>query len=112
MSYHAANVAGDMHSSADGVTAVTWGVFPNSEIVQPTVVDPSSFRVWKDEAFDLWLREWKTYLAPESPGRQLIDNIHDTWYLVDVVDNDFVHGDIFELFRDVIDKLKSVHHAA
>jgi len=27
--------------------AVTWGVFPSSEIIQPTVVDPISFLSWK-----------------------------------------------------------------
>lgn len=27
--------------------AVTWGVFPGKEIVQPTVVDPVSFNIWK-----------------------------------------------------------------
>lgn len=35
--------------------AVTWGVFPGREIVQPTVVDPASFRTWKEEAFELWM---------------------------------------------------------
>ena len=30
--------------------AVTWGVFPGREVLQPTVVDPVSFKVWKDEA--------------------------------------------------------------
>jgi hypothetical protein len=39
----------------EGANAVTWGVFPGREIIQPTVVDPMSFRVWKDEAFELWL---------------------------------------------------------
>ncbi|CAI8053880.1 Methylenetetrahydrofolate reductase [Geodia barretti] len=34
--------------------AVTWGVFPGMEIIQPTVVDPVSFHIWKDEAFMLW----------------------------------------------------------
>ena len=29
------------------VNAVTWGVFPGKEVVQPTVVDPHSFSVWK-----------------------------------------------------------------
>lgn len=37
------------------VNALTWGVFPGREIVQPTVVDPASFRTWKEEAFELWL---------------------------------------------------------
>lgn len=27
--------------------AVTWGVFPGREIIQPTVVDPVSFMFWK-----------------------------------------------------------------
>ena len=27
--------------------AVTWGVFPGKEIVQPTVVDSVSFNIWK-----------------------------------------------------------------
>ncbi len=33
------------------VNAVTWGVFPAREVVQPTVVDPQSFLVWKARAF-------------------------------------------------------------
>ena len=27
--------------------AVTWGVFPGKEIIQPTIVDIVSFQVWK-----------------------------------------------------------------
>lgn len=27
--------------------AVTWGVFPGKEIIQPTVVDPIAFQTWK-----------------------------------------------------------------
>lgn len=27
--------------------AVTWGIFPGKEIIQPTVVDPVSFLYWK-----------------------------------------------------------------
>ena len=27
--------------------AVTWGVFPGKEIIQPTVVDPVAFHYWK-----------------------------------------------------------------
>ena len=27
--------------------AVTWGAFPGSEILQPTVVDPVAFHFWK-----------------------------------------------------------------
>ena len=35
-----------LQGSADA-NAVTWGVFPGKEIIQPTVVDQQSFLVWK-----------------------------------------------------------------
>ena len=38
--------------------AVTWGVFPGAEIAQPTIVDPIAFKYWKDEAYDMWLKNW------------------------------------------------------
>jgi methylenetetrahydrofolate reductase (NADPH) len=34
------------------VNAVTWGVFPGREIVQPTVVDPTSFPAWKVQSIN------------------------------------------------------------
>ena len=38
-----------------------------------------------------------------SASRALIDEIQSTYYLVNIVDNDFVNGDVFAIFRDVID---------
>lgn len=35
------------NSKSMSPNAVTWGVFPGKEIVQPTVVDPISFLSWK-----------------------------------------------------------------
>jgi hypothetical protein len=32
---------------------LTWGVFPDKEILQPTIFDPSTFLVWKHEAFQV-----------------------------------------------------------
>ena len=97
---------------ADEPNAVTWGVFPGREIVQPTVVDPHSFRAWKDEAFSLWTKRWASaYITPpDEPAAStgtteaehaerraankrsaaLIERIHDTYFLVNIVDNDYV----------------------
>lgn len=52
LSYHALNAKGEEYTNnaAAGqgrVNAVTWGVFPGREIVQPTVVDSQSFGIWK-----------------------------------------------------------------
>eukprot|EP00920_Eleutheroschizon_duboscqi_P036587 GHVT01088088.1.p1 GENE.GHVT01088088.1~~GHVT01088088.1.p1 ORF type:complete len:381 (-),score=18.56 GHVT01088088.1:922-2064(-) len=77
------------------ITAVTWGVFPGEEIVQPTVVDNESFRAWKDEAFALWLVEWGAIYDKDSESYALLKEIHDRWYLVNVVDNNFLSGDLF-----------------
>lgn len=35
--------------------AVTWGIFPGREIIQPTVVDPISFMFWKVSGCVPWL---------------------------------------------------------
>jgi methylenetetrahydrofolate reductase (NADPH) len=86
-----------------GVNAVTWGVFPGKEIVQPTVVDTSVFvNVWKDEAFALWKSQWQSIYARGSPSWTLIQEIHDTFYLVNIVDNDYVRGDIWAFMERVV----------
>lgn len=40
---------GDMRTNTqtEGANAVTWGVFPGHEIVQPTIVERQSFIAWK-----------------------------------------------------------------
>jgi len=100
ISFHAVNAAGESYSSSSQrtVNAVTWGVFPGKEILQPTIVDSESFMIWKDEAFDLWLQEWRNLYPERSKPWDLLTNIHDHYFLVNVVENDFVHGDIYKLF--------------
>lgn len=103
MSYIASDVNGNMYTNSKfrGPTAVTWGVFVNKEVLQPTIVDHESFMVWKDEAFSLWLKTWASIYESDSRSYSLIQNIHDTYFLVSVVDNDFMHGDIFRIFHMV-----------
>eukprot|EP00878_Enallax_costatus_P012779 GHUV01013346.1.p1 GENE.GHUV01013346.1~~GHUV01013346.1.p1 ORF type:complete len:376 (+),score=87.57 GHUV01013346.1:1641-2768(+) len=100
ITYIAVNAAGDVRSNMkqDTVNAVTWGVFPGREIEQPTVVDPVSFMVWKDEAFDLWNSEWGSLYEESSESRKVLADIAATWWLVSVVDNDHVQGKLFEVF--------------
>lgn len=49
--------------------AVTWGIFPGREIIQPTVVDPISFMFWKVTE---WEGLYPGYL--ESPGQKIVPN--------------------------------------
>ena len=48
--YHAMNSTGEFaitNGDSQSPTAVTWGVFPGKEVLQPTVVDPVSFSIWR-----------------------------------------------------------------
>merc|ERR1719387_1938141 len=94
-SYMAVNKDGDIISNTQDckTNAVTWGVFPGREVIQPTVVDERSFMAWKDEAFALW-DEWSSIYEDGSTSKQLIEGIVETYYLVNIVDNDFVSGDL------------------
>ena len=121
MTYYAVDqdgTADDLLSNVadEGPNAVTWGVFPGKEIVQPTIVEQISFLAWKDEAFRLG-SDWARCHAADSASRHVIDDIMSTWYLVNIgkaagsrsnrtgpltavlVDNDFHKScDLFRLF--------------
>ena len=60
--------------------------------------------VWKKEAFQLWLNQWASLYDEDSTSHSLIHSIHDSYFLINVVDHDFVNGDLLGLF----DKLPKV----
>jgi len=99
-SYCAVNKQGDIITNCkDATLAVTWGVFPKTEIIQPTIVDYESFLIWKEDAFNLWLTEWANIYDKKTASYKLIQEIHDNYYLVFFVDNEYIDGDIFDLFN-------------
>ncbi|MCJ1464511.1 hypothetical protein MMC07_003124 [Pseudocyphellaria aurata] len=101
VTFYAVNKDGDLRTNApsDGPNAVTWGVFPGKEIVQPTIVETVSFLAWKDEAFRFGT-DWAECHPPQSRSRDLIKSIMARWYLVNIVHNDFhsTHG-IFDILK-------------
>ncbi|KAK3735397.1 hypothetical protein QZH41_013389 [Actinostola sp. cb2023] len=110
VNYHVVNFEGTVDiTNCNPLTpvAVTWGVFPGKEIMQPTVVDPISFKFWKDEAFSLWEQQWGRLYTEESQSRKVINEIISTYYLVNLVDNDFVKGNcIWEVLEEVVNVVK------
>jgi len=104
LDYQAVNIRGDQHGTLKGTAAVTWGVWPGSEIKQPTVVDPRVFmEIWKDEAFALWNSQWACLYPQDSKSCEIIKEVENTYYLVNIVDNNFVSGNIFEIFLEALD---------
>lgn len=85
LTYYAVNKIGTLmtNSPGDGPNAVTWGVFPGKEIVQPTIVETISFLAWKDEAFRLGV-DWAQCYPSSSPSRVLIETLMESWYLVNI----------------------------
>lgn len=93
LTYMARNANGDLLRSnwtvgmeEGGVATVTWGVFPNREVLQPTVVSLESFQTWTPEAFQLWEAPF-TQTGLEIPPT--IEMIRKSWILINVVDNEF-----------------------
>nr|POE87870.1 methylenetetrahydrofolate reductase 1 [Quercus suber] len=101
VTYYAVNNCGELKTNAptgEGPNAVTWGVFPGKEIVQPTIVEAVSFLAWRDEFYHLG-SEWSKCYGEDSASRKLIKEITESWYLVNIVHNDFrQQRGIFPLF--------------
>jgi len=101
LTYYAVDKNGTLKTNTrdEGPNAVTWGIFPNREIVQPTIVETVSFLAWKDEAFRLG-QDWSRCYASFTGSRKLIDTIMDECYLVNIVNNDFHQTmEIFNIFE-------------
>jgi methylenetetrahydrofolate reductase (NADPH) len=90
LTYYVVNKNGTLRTNTrdEGPNAVTWGIFPNREIVQPTIVETVSFLAWKDEAFRLG-EDWGRCYSADSGSRQLIEEVMNQCYLVNIVNNDF-----------------------
>jgi methylenetetrahydrofolate reductase (NADPH) len=72
-SFYAVDNNGTFQCSANkGITALTWGVFPNKEVLQPTIFDPDTFVVWSQEAFELWTDAWAALYDDESESCELV----------------------------------------
>lgn len=85
LTYYSVNKAGELKTNApgDGPNAVTWGVFPGKEIVQPTIVETLSFMAWKDEFFRLG-SDWAHCYPSGTASRKVVDKLMDTWYLINI----------------------------
>jgi hypothetical protein len=100
LTYYCVNASGKLitNTKDEGPNAVTWGIFPNREIVQPTIVETVSFLAWKDEAFRLG-EDWAKCYPANSGTRRLIQRVMSECWLVNVVDNDFrATEDVFKVF--------------
>ena len=61
----------------------------------------------KDEAFDLWYQHWGSLYPKDSHSREIIEVFEKTYFLINLVDNDFVKGNcLWELLEEVFKKIE------
>ena len=95
------------NSRGESPNAVTWGVFPGREIIQPTVVESGAFLAWKDEAFELW-NQWGLLYPEQSQSKLLLEQLKYTYFLVNLVDNSFKSQyALFDLLDEVYKELQT-----
>jgi len=112
ITYHAVDASGTWHTTNSrvrgSVNAVTWGVFPDREILQPTVMDPISFvTAWREEAFALWTSHWASIYEEDSDAHGLICDIAEDYVLVNAVDNDYRAENLPALFLEALKVLEA-----
>lgn len=107
VTYYCVNNAGDLETNAPldgGPNAVTWGIYPGKEVIQPTIVEKISFLAWKDEAFRL-AEEWAKVFDNETKPRNFLNDIANSWCLINIVHNDFHDSKkIFESLKGIAAK--------
>lgn len=62
-------------------------------MTRSTIFDPETFLVyWAEEAFSLWTAQWQDLYDFDSESFELIENIRDSYFLVAIIDNDYIAG--------------------
>ncbi|ODQ65879.1 methylenetetrahydrofolate reduct [Nadsonia fulvescens var. elongata DSM 6958] len=91
ISYYASTSKNGFESNlaSGSANAVTWGVFPNREILQSTIIEEESFKAWSEEAFSIW-REWQRLYPKGTASYKLLDNIFNNYHLVTIVNHDYI----------------------
>lgn len=114
ITYYVVDKAGNLstNSKDEDINAVTWGVFPGEEILQPTIVEKMSFLAWKDEVYHLleeWTSIYKTKAIQELVPQEQLEKFYelltffsDNYVLCNLVNNDFTSDNsvMFELLSN------------
>ncbi|PWA03697.1 hypothetical protein BB558_000117 [Smittium angustum] len=84
-------------------TALSWGVFPGSPVVQSALIDKLNFGFWSKEAINLW-SVWANHLAGSNTQRSadFLESIKGSIWLINVIGNDYKKPN--ELF-DTLEKI-------
>lgn len=102
VSYYVGDSQGNFETNLDPNSSniVTWGVFPNSPVIQTTRIEEESFKAWRDEAFSIW-SEWAKLFPRNTPPNKFLRKVYSDYCLVSIVHHDFIEPD--ELWEILLD---------
>ncbi len=100
--YSASGLQFEANNQESRVNAITWGVFYGKEIIQPTIVDKASFKIWKNEAFEKWDQEITPLFPEDSIGKAISEKIAAEYFLVNIVENDYVQGSLLQDLLEIL----------
>lgn len=116
LTYYIVDLHGNLETNTndDDINAVTWGVFPGEEIIQPTIVEKVSFLAWKDEIYRLlieWAKIFQSEISRESgiDGEQshsfskFLHGFRNNYCLCNIVNNNFTDKDeiLFNILKEL-----------
>jgi methylenetetrahydrofolate reductase (NADPH) len=64
--------------------------------------------IWKDEAFQSWVDIWGRIYGEDTDSYKFLDNVQKSFFLMNIVDNDFVNGDLNKVILDFVDENKEL----
>lgn len=91
ITYYVGDSSGNIKSNLPvcSKNAITWGVFPLKEVLQPTIIDYESFKAWNEEAFGLWL-EWARCYKTSTKSYELLNKVCTDYVLVSFIHHDYM----------------------
>lgn len=67
--------------------------------------------LFQDEAFSLWMERWGKLYEPNSQSYSIIEQISNTYYLVNLVDNDYPQGScLWSVLEAMFEYQKTINH--
>ena len=66
------------------------------------MVDHTAFYMWSEELFQTIKDDWMSIYDKETKTYEVLTSFHDNYFLVNIVDNDFVNGNLQEVIEKFI----------
>ena len=86
--------------------SMSWGVFPDHDILTPSIVDAEMFQSWSQEVYQLLQSRWGSLYDSGSRSAEIINKIVSSYCHVSLVNTD--HTDKHSSLIDILSESQLV----